>query len=131
MSNTPETPATAEQVYLAVEKYREEMGYKKLHVSLGPKATPENVVAELRKADSERAQYDAIPEIEKLKMQLDDAHEKIRELGKLAQSEVSNIVDGTQHPDVTELKHKIFNLTELYTAINISDHIERYYGEPT
>lgn len=124
------TPA-AEQVYSAVEKYRQEMGFQKLHVTLGPDATPENVIAELRKYDLERFKYDDIPDVDKLRMQLEDAHKRISQLRKLAQSEVSDLVDGTQHPDVTELKHKIFELTELYTAINISDHIKRYYGEHT
>lgn len=51
-----------EGINKAVNDYANEIGAKRIHVTPGPGATPENVVAELRRVRDTQIKFNAIPE---------------------------------------------------------------------
>jgi len=73
-----------EKIYEAVEEYRKEIGAKKLHVSLGPNATPENVVAELRKVHENMMEFDSVPEYFRDQWEIKKLRGMLHEIGQIA-----------------------------------------------
>lgn len=94
-----------EKIYAAVEEYRKEIGADKLHVSLGPKATPETVIAELKKIHSTMSEYHAIPESFTDHYKIKCLKERLSKIGKLSRAGYGDAI--FNEPDPKEMKEAL------------------------
>ena len=88
----------------AVDEYAAEIGVKKIRVTLGPNATPENVVAELRKVHDTRSQFYAIPEYFRDQWQIKKLRSMLREIQGISNK---TVIDEPTSEDMKAALRKI------------------------
>lgn len=118
-----------------IEEHRKAIGAKKLHVSLGECATPEGVKGELEKVHALMLEYAALPETIRLKAQIEGLLAKMREITRLCQRTVADILD--EPASERELRHSIFSIADMASAVDIefalsfaADQIARHNVDP-
>lgn len=104
-----------------IEQHRQNIGAERLHVCLGPKATPETLKVELERVQGKLAAFDAFPETTQLRAELAQAKDRLRQIGKLGQATVAEIHD--EHPATRELRLKVFRLADFF-ALDLEAAIE-------
>lgn len=100
-----------------IEAHRVEIGVKKVHVSLGPDATPETVATELKKVHQDMQRWEALPETLRLKAYIHRLKGVIHQLGDLASPDVRTIDSET--PELRALRHEIFRLTDIIPDVDL------------
>lgn len=101
------TPEEWAQLELARLELKEEFGLKNLRLSYGPGATPESVKEEFRAYERKAAAINQLPSSVVYEAQISYLKELISKIYKLGQTNFADYVAGSEHPAVTELKHKI------------------------
>lgn len=101
-----------------VEQHRAKYGYEKMGITTGPGVTPESVRDALEETERQVRNFnESLSEVEILKGRLAYAHDKLRKVGRLSQTNARDIM--AQHPDVTRIKKEIFRVTDMVDVIDM------------
>lgn len=103
-----------------IEEHRVKIGANRVHVSLGPDATPETLREELERQRKVGEEWNSFPIELRLRAEIEQLHERLRRICRLSQSDFREYE--TQHPDVSALKKAIFRETDII-ALNRSEAI--------
>lgn len=115
-----------------IEDHRKEIGAQKMHVTLGPDATPEGVKEQLESIERQMAAYRALPETIRLRAEIIELKEIIRKVGKLAQTDMKKwLVDRETgaNEELYALKSELFGLTDIMSIdIKVAMDLARKEG---
>lgn len=71
----------------AIQKIKKDRGYLALHFDLTPQSTPENLEETIDYLDERRKVYDEIPEVVKLKFQIEKLKEKLLKVAEIQKTD--------------------------------------------
>lgn len=111
------------EIAKALEEYKAKTGVKKLHVTLGPDATPESVLTELRQVDKQIEEYENIPLHFKLEVENKILKEKLKAIGKLIKTDIRN---WDKNPELDKLKSDIFEYVDMLDTIHVARTLEEW-----
>lgn len=111
-----------------IEDYQIKMGADKVHVDLGPEATPDGLMGELRKLAEKENKYNSFPEVAQLKAVIARYKERLSEIGKLGQVDIRKWIEDAENDTVNkkliQLKTRINQLTDMFPDVDLERDIE-------
>lgn len=116
---------TVETIEDVIEEFRVKHGLSKIHLSLGPESTPENVRATLGHIFTRRSAYEDLPDKVKYEAHIQRLRDIITELSKLGKVEFSQFLS-ERDTELGRIRKRINELTDMIPDVDV-DYTLKYY----
>ncbi len=100
-----------------IEKWKNDHGMDRFHVSIGPEATPQSLYDSLVAIEKQQYGYDVFPEVERLKAHIAFLETKLDKVRKLGQASVNVWIE--MPVEESKLRNQCFHIGGMYSIVDL------------